>query len=122
MPFQENAGQDTPQNASEEQIISVQQMQQTMSSNLNPELREQTMTMCDMAVVQTTNSTTTHANNDATSIFHSKQSFPLNLTRMLESVESEGLSHVVHWTEDEKGFVICDADLFLSTALPQFFG
>ena len=30
MPFQENAGQNTPQNASEEQIISVQQMQQTM--------------------------------------------------------------------------------------------
>eukprot|EP00579_Thalassiosira_antarctica_P024712 CAMPEP_0202015686 /NCGR_PEP_ID=MMETSP0905-20130828/32613_1 /ASSEMBLY_ACC=CAM_ASM_000554 /TAXON_ID=420261 /ORGANISM="Thalassiosira antarctica, Strain CCMP982" /LENGTH=78 /DNA_ID=CAMNT_0048575899 /DNA_START=36 /DNA_END=268 /DNA_ORIENTATION=+ len=55
-------------------------------------------------------------------IFHSKIPFPLSLTRMLESVESEGLSHIVHWTEDEKGFVICDVDLFLSTVLPKYFG
>lgn len=71
----------------------------------------------ELAVSATNSATTTQ--HDA--IFNSKISFPLNLTRMLESVESKGLSHIVHWSEDTKSFVICDIDLFLRDVLPKFF-
>ena len=53
--------------------------------------------------------------------FNGRFSFPLNLTRMLESVESMGLAHIVHWREDEKSFIFCDEELFLSEVLPKFF-
>ena len=54
-------------------------------------------------------------------IFGDKTSFPLNLTRMLESVEAMGLAHIVRWTNDEKKFVIYDVDAFLNEVLPKFF-
>ena len=54
-------------------------------------------------------------------IFNSKISFPLNLTYMLESVESMGKSHIIHWMANKKSFVIYDIDLFLSEVLPLFF-
>ena len=54
-------------------------------------------------------------------IFNSKISFPLNLTYMLESVESIGKSHIIHWMANMKSFVIYDIDLFLSEVLPVFF-
>ena len=58
---------------------------------------------------------------DRLTIFTGRFSFPLNLTRMLESVESMGLAHIIHWREDEKSFIFCDEDLFLSEVLPKFF-
>eukprot|EP00579_Thalassiosira_antarctica_P025189 CAMPEP_0202013358 /NCGR_PEP_ID=MMETSP0905-20130828/25926_1 /ASSEMBLY_ACC=CAM_ASM_000554 /TAXON_ID=420261 /ORGANISM="Thalassiosira antarctica, Strain CCMP982" /LENGTH=420 /DNA_ID=CAMNT_0048572881 /DNA_START=35 /DNA_END=1293 /DNA_ORIENTATION=+ len=73
---------------------------------------------CQEAVISATKSATT-TQHDA--ILNSKISFPLNLTRMLESVESKGLSHIVHWSEDAKSFVICDIDLFLRDVLSLFF-
>ena len=54
-------------------------------------------------------------------VFNSKISFPITLTHMLESAEGMGLSHIVHWREDERSFMICDIDLFLSEVLPKFF-
>ena len=54
-------------------------------------------------------------------IFNSKISFPLNLTRMLEAVDDLGYSHIVHWAEDELSFVIVDIDEFLKLVLPKFF-
>lgn len=68
--------------------------------------------------VLTTNSKTTK-NHDI--IFNSKIAFPLNLTRMLESVEREGWNHIVHWSKNEESFVICDIDSFLREVLPIFF-
>ncbi len=59
--------------------------------------------------------------NKPPSIFHGKGSFPLNLTLMLESVESMNLSHVVSWLPDGKSFVIHDPEEFLSEVLPKFF-
>jgi len=53
--------------------------------------------------------------------FIGKFAFPLNLTRMLESVERKGLSHIVRWSDDGKSFVIYDVDLFRSDVLPMFF-
>jgi hypothetical protein len=61
----------------------------------------------------------TTAQRDA--MFNNRLAFPLNLTCMLESVESKGYSHVFHWLQSGNGFVICDADLFLSDVLPKFF-
>jgi len=63
--------------------------------------------------------TGTPAQHDA--IFNSKISFPLNLTRMLETVKDKGLAHIVHWSDDNKSFIICDIDLFLTDVLPKFF-
>lgn len=54
-------------------------------------------------------------------IFGDKTSFPLNLTRMLESVEAMGLTHIIRWTNDGKKFVIYDVDAFLNEVLPKFF-
>mmetsp|Transcript_6378 Transcript_6378/g.14422 ORF Transcript_6378/g.14422 Transcript_6378/m.14422 type:complete len:638 (+) Transcript_6378:45-1958(+) len=54
-------------------------------------------------------------------VFHGKGSFPLNLTLMLESVESINLSHVVSWLPSGESFVIHDPDLFLSEVLHKFF-
>jgi hypothetical protein len=54
-------------------------------------------------------------------VFNSKVSFPLNLLRMLETVEGLGLSHIVSWAENERSFVIYDVDLFLIEVLPKFF-
>ena len=54
-------------------------------------------------------------------VFNSKLAFPLSLTHMLESVESMGLSHIIHWAEHEKSFMICDIDGFVSEVLPKFF-
>ena len=49
-------------------------------------------------------------------MFNKKLAFPLNLTRMLESVESTGYSHVIHWSPGGDSFVICDVDLLLRCA------
>lgn len=57
----------------------------------------------------------------AETIYNSKVAFPLNLTRMLEAAEGMGKSHIVHWSEDGKSFIICDLDLFLKEVLPKFF-
>lgn len=54
-------------------------------------------------------------------LLSSKNAFPLNLTRMLESVVPMGMAHIVSWTEDEKSFVIYDVDTFLVEVLPKFF-
>jgi hypothetical protein len=54
-------------------------------------------------------------------LLSSKNAFPLNLTRMLESVVPMGMAHIVSWTEDEKSFVIYDVDTFLVEVLPNFF-
>lgn len=54
-------------------------------------------------------------------VFHGKGSFPLNLTLMLESVESMGLGHIVSWLPSGQSFVIHDPDLFLKDVLPKFF-
>ena len=54
-------------------------------------------------------------------IFGDKTSFPLNLTRMLESVEAMGLTHIIRWTNDGKKFVIYDVDAFLNEVLAKFF-
>ena len=54
-------------------------------------------------------------------LLSSKNAFPLNLTRMLESVVPMGMAHIVSWTEDEKSFVIYDVDTFLVEILPKFF-
>lgn len=54
-------------------------------------------------------------------IFNSKISFPLNLTRMLEAAKDMGKEHIIHWSDDEKSFVIADIDLFLSEVLPKYF-
>jgi hypothetical protein len=35
-------------------------------------------------------------------ILISKNAFPLNLTRMLESVERMGKTHIINWTEDKR--------------------
>ena len=61
----------------------------------------------------------TPAQHDAT--FNNRLAFPLNLTCMLESVESKGYSHVFHWSQSGNSFVICNADLLLSDVLPLFF-
>ena len=54
-------------------------------------------------------------------LLSSKNAFPLNLTRMLESIVPMGMAHIVSWTEDEKSFVIYDVDTFLVEILPKFF-
>ena len=54
-------------------------------------------------------------------LLSSKNAFPLNLTRMLESVVPMGMAHIVSWSEDEKSFVIYDVDTFLVEVLPKFF-
>lgn len=54
-------------------------------------------------------------------IANPKNSFPLHLTRMLESVETMRKEHIVHWGDDQKSFVIVDVDAFLSEVLPIFF-
>jgi hypothetical protein len=54
-------------------------------------------------------------------LLSSKNAFPLNLTRMLESVVPMRMAHIVSWTEDEKSFVIYDVDTFLVEVLPKFF-
>ena len=64
------------------------------------------------------NSITT-AQRDA--MFNNRLAFPLNLTCMLELVESKGYSHVFHWSQSGNSFVICNADLLLSDVLPLFF-
>jgi hypothetical protein len=51
----------------------------------------------------------------------SKNAFPLNLTRMLESVKRMGKTHIINWTEDERSFVIHDVGLFRLEVLPKFF-
>lgn len=53
-------------------------------------------------------------------VFHGKGSFPLNLTLMLESVESMNLSHIVSWLPNGQSFVIHDPDQFLAEVLPKF--
>eukprot|EP00578_Thalassiosira_sp_NH16_P003816 CAMPEP_0181140884 /NCGR_PEP_ID=MMETSP1071-20121207/35534_1 /TAXON_ID=35127 /ORGANISM="Thalassiosira sp., Strain NH16" /LENGTH=564 /DNA_ID=CAMNT_0023227849 /DNA_START=62 /DNA_END=1756 /DNA_ORIENTATION=+ len=54
-------------------------------------------------------------------IFNSKISFPLNLTRMLEAAKEMGKEDIIHWSDDEKSFVIADIDKFLSEVLPKYF-
>ncbi|KAL7532345.1 hypothetical protein ACHAWF_004104 [Thalassiosira exigua] len=54
-------------------------------------------------------------------MFHGKGSFPLNLTLMLESVESMNLSHLVSWVPSGQSFVIHNPDQFLALVLPKFF-
>ena len=54
-------------------------------------------------------------------VFNSKFSFPLKLTRMLESVEGLGLSHIIHWSDHDMSFIIEDVDLFLEEVLPKFY-
>ena len=54
-------------------------------------------------------------------ILVSKNAFPLNLTRMLESVKRMGKTHIINWTEDKRSFVIYDVDLFRREVLPKFF-
>ena len=54
-------------------------------------------------------------------ILISKNAFPLNLTRMLESVKRMGKTHIINWTEDKRSFVIYDVDLFRREVLPKFF-
>ena len=74
---------------------------------------------------QTTNSKTTNrrsnSNNSSSSIFGGKGTFPLNLAHMLESVESEGLSHIISWLECGTCFVIYDCVVFMTSVLPKFF-
>lgn len=60
--------------------------------------------------------TTSHPN-----LFQGKGSFPLNLTLMLESVESMGMEHLVSWLPDGRSFVIKDPAGFLGLLLPMFF-
>lgn len=57
----------------------------------------------------------------AETVINSKISFPLNLTRMLESATAMGFDHIIHWSDDGLSFIICDIDSFLSQALPKFF-
>ncbi len=54
-------------------------------------------------------------------VFHGKGSFPLNLTLLLESVESMGMEHLVSWLPDGGAFVIKDPAGFLNLVLPMFF-
>ncbi|ACI64090.1 predicted protein [Thalassiosira pseudonana CCMP1335] len=60
--------------------------------------------------------------DDTTPAFLGKSSFPLNLSLMLESVDSLGLSHIVSWLQCGTCFCIHDNDAFMREVLPKFFG
>ena len=86
----------------------------TSSSNISQDIN-------DCSKRTSTSNSSTASPRRQNEIFHGKGSFPLNLTLMLESVETMNLGHIVSWSSTGTSFIIHDPTQFLSQVLPKFF-